>query len=66
MIEPNSNKITILEDYNTGLAKVAVQYSADTFVFNQSLVLRLNICGEIRHYAKPRTAIANKNSINLQ
>ena len=34
---------------NTGLAKVAVQCSADTFVVNQSLVLRINICGEIRH-----------------
>ncbi len=33
---------------NTGLAKVAVQCSADTFVVNQSLVLRINICGEIR------------------
>ncbi len=28
--------------YNTGLAKVAVQCSADTFVVNQSLVLRIN------------------------
>jgi hypothetical protein len=35
--------------YNSGLAKVAVQCSADTFVVNQSLVLRINICGEIRH-----------------
>jgi hypothetical protein len=34
---------------NTGLAKVAVQCSADTFVVNQSLVLRINICGENRH-----------------
>ncbi len=34
---------------NTGLAKVAFQCSADTFVVNQSLVLRINICGEIRH-----------------
>ena len=34
---------------NTGLAKVAVQSSADTFVVNQSLVLRINICGENRH-----------------
>jgi hypothetical protein len=33
---------------NTGLAKVAVQCSADTFVVNQSLVLRMNICGENR------------------
>jgi len=31
---------------NTGLAKVAVQFSAGTFVVNQSLVLRINICGK--------------------
>jgi hypothetical protein len=35
--------------HNTGLAKVAVQCSADTFVVNQSLVLLMNICGESRH-----------------
>jgi hypothetical protein len=35
--------------YNTGLAKMAVQCSADTFVVNQTLVLRNNICGENRH-----------------
>jgi hypothetical protein len=34
---------------NTGLAKVAVQCSEDTYVVNQSLVLRINICGENRH-----------------
>jgi hypothetical protein len=34
---------------NSGLAKVAVQCSADTFVVNQSLVLRFNICGKNRH-----------------
>ena len=34
---------------NSGLAKVAVSFSADTFVVNQSLVLRINICGENRH-----------------
>jgi len=33
---------------NTGLAKLAVQCSADTFVVNQSLVLRISICGENR------------------
>ena len=33
---------------NRRLAKVAVQCSADTFVVNQSLVLRINICGENR------------------
>jgi len=34
---------------NRRLAKVAVQCSADTFVVNQSLVPRINICGENRH-----------------
>jgi len=34
---------------NRRLAKVAVQCSADTFVVNQRLVLRINICGENRH-----------------
>jgi hypothetical protein len=36
--------------YNRRLAKVAVQCSADTFVVNQTLVLRINICGENRHF----------------
>jgi hypothetical protein len=31
------------------LAKVAVLCSAETFVVNQSLVLRINICGKNRH-----------------
>jgi hypothetical protein len=39
---------------NKGLAKVAVQYSADTFEVNQSLVLRINICGENRHLHQAR------------
>ena len=34
---------------NRRLAKVAVQSSADTFVVNQCLILRINICGENRH-----------------
>jgi len=34
---------------NRRLAKVAVQRSADTFVVSQSLILRINICGENRH-----------------
>jgi len=45
--------------YNTGLAKVAVQCSADSFVVNQSLVLRINICGENRHCAKRQNVIAH-------
>jgi hypothetical protein len=40
--------------HNTGLAKVAIQCSADTFVVNQSLVLRINICGENRHLRQAR------------
>ena len=39
---------------NTGLAKVAVQCSADKFVVNQTLVLRINICGENRHLRQAR------------
>jgi hypothetical protein len=39
---------------NTGLAKVAVQCYADTFVANQSLVLRINICSENRHLRQAR------------
>ncbi len=34
---------------NSGLAKVAVQCSTDSFVVNQTLVLRINICGKNRH-----------------
>ncbi len=34
---------------NTGLDKMAVQCSADTFVVNQSLVLRIKICVENCH-----------------
>jgi hypothetical protein len=44
---------------NTGLAKVAVQCSADTFVVNQSLVLRINICGENRHLRQARNRAFN-------
>jgi len=34
---------------NSGLAKVAVQCSTDTFAVNQSLVLRINICAKNHH-----------------
>lgn len=34
---------------NSGLAKVAVSFSADTFLVNQTLVLRINICGKNHH-----------------
>ncbi len=39
---------------NSGLAKVAVQCSADTFMVKESLVLRINICGENRHLRQAR------------
>jgi hypothetical protein len=45
---------------NTGLAKVAVQCSADTFVVNQTLVLRINICGKNRHLRQARKRQAVK------
>jgi hypothetical protein len=34
---------------NTGLVKVAFKCSYDTFMVNQTLVLRINICAENRH-----------------
>ena len=48
------NLETIKTVPNTGLAKVAVQCSVDTFMVNQSLVLRINICGENRHLRQAR------------
>jgi hypothetical protein len=42
-----------------GLAKVAVSFSADTFVVNQILVLRINICGENRHLRQARKRCAS-------
>jgi hypothetical protein len=45
---------TIRAATNTGLAKVALQCSADTFLGNQTLVLRINICGENRHLRQSR------------
>jgi hypothetical protein len=44
---------------NMSLAKVAVQCFADTFVVNQSLVLRINICGESRHLRQARKHYAS-------
>jgi hypothetical protein len=36
---------------------MAVQCSADTFVVNQSLFLRISICGEITTFAKPENVM---------
>ena len=35
---------------NTSLSKVEVSCFENIFVLNQSLVLRINICGVIRHF----------------
>ena len=39
---------------NSTYNKLAVQSSADTFVVNQTLVLRINICGENRQLRQAR------------
>lgn len=38
----------------TCLTKVVVQHTADTFVVNQNLVLRINISDENRHLRQAR------------
>ena len=55
-----TNSLTNMPAANTGLAKLAVQCSAHTFVVNQTLVLRINICAEkpahrksAKRYAQP-------------
>ncbi len=50
----NKNREKRSTVHNTGLAKVAVQCSADTFEVNQSLVPRINIYGENRHLRQAR------------
>ncbi len=48
---------TDLSADNTGLAKVAVQCTADAFVVNQTFVLRINICGENRHLRQAKNPL---------
>ncbi|KQS88780.1 hypothetical protein, partial [Chryseobacterium sp. Leaf394] len=45
--------------YNSGLAKVAVQCSADTFVVNQSLFSASTFVVKIATFAKPRNVTGN-------
>jgi len=48
---------------NRRLAKVAVQCFADTFVVNQNLILRINICGENRHLRQaPKRYLQGKDT----
>ena len=58
---------------NSGLAKVAVQCFADSFVVNQTFVLRINICGENRHlrqaenrYRQPNDTTQQKQKLNIE
>ena len=44
---------------NTGLAKVAVQYSADTFVVNQTWFSALTFVVKIATFAKPENVMHN-------
>ncbi len=44
---------------NSGLAKVTVQCFEETFVVNQTLVLRINIYGENRHLHQARKRYAS-------
>ena len=57
----NVNNVSRCTGYNTGLAKVTVQYSAvrQLAEVNQSLVLRINICAKNRHLRQA----ANSNLI---
>ncbi len=57
-----TDKLTDEEEHrtdNSGFAKKRVQCSADTFVVNQNLVLRINICGENRHLRQARKRYAS-------
>ncbi len=49
---------------NSSLAIVAVQCSADTFVVNQTLVLRINFCGENRHLRQAVKTVSPLKLIN--
>jgi len=41
-MQTRTEKLGTATTHNSGLAKVAVQFSADTSVANQTLVLRIN------------------------
>jgi len=66
--EQTKSEQPIARTHNTGLVKVAIQCSADTFVVNQTFVLRINICGKITTFAKPENVVrhAIEHSNNLK
>ncbi|MFN8116311.1 MAG: hypothetical protein U0W65_09375 [Bacteroidia bacterium] len=51
---------------NSGLAKVAVQFSADTFVVNRSLVLASTFVVKIATFAKPQTVVCHAEKPTAQ
>ena len=56
----NLSRIESMAAANSGLAKVAVQHSADTFLVNQTLVLRINFVVKIATFAKPQNVMSNQ------
>jgi len=52
---------------NSTYPKGGVSCSKDSFVVNQSLVLRINICGENRHLrqALNRFVLLNETALNI-
>ncbi len=57
--------MTKKQPHNTGLAKVAVQYSVDSFVVAKSFVLRINIFGESRHLGQARKPLCVNSSADI-
>jgi hypothetical protein len=62
------NKVAITQDRkqrtaNTGLAKVAVQCSADIFVVNQTLFSASKFVVKIATFAKPQTVVPHAKKI---
>jgi hypothetical protein len=53
------NDIKEQRRHNTGLAKVAIQSSADTFVVNQSWFSASTFVVKIATFAKPETVMCN-------
>jgi hypothetical protein len=51
---------------NSTYPKVAVQCFADSFVVNQSLVLRINICGENATFAKPQNVTSKSKNPKIK
>ncbi len=53
LISVDERQATKTSTANTGSAKVAVKYSADTFLVTESSVFGINSYGKIATFAKP-------------